>query len=169
MGGAWHIVENTIQLLEGPDTTVSELERLAGVLREARDRGANLDEVKSTVEREFPGLGQRLSRLLVPRTPADLAAYITLILMIISMIQAARQDDRPVEVNVDQVINNIMIEAPPPAAQPSASAPPANVDVPPEYEERGVKVSRNRPCPCGSGLKFKKCHGAGGKTHYVGP
>jgi hypothetical protein len=169
LGGAWHIVENTIQLLEGPDTTVSELERLAGVLREARDRGADLDEVRNTVEREFPGMGQRLSKLLVPRTPADLAAYITLILTIIGMILMARQDDRPVEIDVDQVINNITVEAPTPAAQPPATAPPSTVNPSPEHGNRGVKVSRNRPCPCGSGLKFKKCHGAKGETRYVGP
>jgi preprotein translocase subunit SecA len=24
----------------------------------------------------------------------------------------------------------------------------------------GPKIGRNDPCPCGSGLKFKKCHGA---------
>ena len=24
----------------------------------------------------------------------------------------------------------------------------------------GAKVGRNDPCPCGSGQKFKKCHGA---------
>ena len=24
----------------------------------------------------------------------------------------------------------------------------------------GTKVSRNDPCPCGSGKKFKHCHGA---------
>jgi preprotein translocase subunit SecA len=24
----------------------------------------------------------------------------------------------------------------------------------------GPKVGRNDPCPCGSGQKFKKCHGA---------
>jgi preprotein translocase subunit SecA len=23
----------------------------------------------------------------------------------------------------------------------------------------GVKVGRNDPCPCGSGKKFKQCHG----------
>jgi preprotein translocase subunit SecA len=23
----------------------------------------------------------------------------------------------------------------------------------------GPKIGRNDPCPCGSGLKFKKCHG----------
>jgi len=26
-------------------------------------------------------------------------------------------------------------------------------------EERRIKVGRNEPCPCGSGLKFKKCCG----------
>lgn len=32
-------------------------------------------------------------------------------------------------------------------------------DAPPE-QRRGVKVSRNAPCPCGSGRKAKKCcHG----------
>jgi len=24
----------------------------------------------------------------------------------------------------------------------------------------GQKVGRNDPCPCGSGKKYKKCHGA---------
>jgi preprotein translocase subunit SecA len=24
----------------------------------------------------------------------------------------------------------------------------------------GKKIGRNEPCPCGSGKKFKKCHGA---------
>jgi preprotein translocase subunit SecA len=26
---------------------------------------------------------------------------------------------------------------------------------------RGEKVGRNDPCPCGSGKKYKKCHGTG--------
>jgi len=28
------------------------------------------------------------------------------------------------------------------------------------------KIGRNAPCPCGSGLKFKKCHGRGGSVRY---
>jgi preprotein translocase subunit SecA len=31
---------------------------------------------------------------------------------------------------------------------------------PPPHTYNGVKVGRNDPCPCGSGKKFKKCHGA---------
>src|SRR6185503_2183089 len=34
----------------------------------------------------------------------------------------------------------------------SNNQPPANVD--------WSSVGRNDPCPCGSGKKFKKCHGA---------
>ena len=32
---------------------------------------------------------------------------------------------------------------------------------PPTVRRDGDKVGRNDPCPCGSGRKFKKCHGAG--------
>ncbi|MEL6393064.1 MAG: SEC-C metal-binding domain-containing protein, partial [Bacteroidota bacterium] len=27
------------------------------------------------------------------------------------------------------------------------------------FQRAGVKVGRNDPCPCGSGKKYKKCHG----------
>jgi preprotein translocase subunit SecA len=27
------------------------------------------------------------------------------------------------------------------------------------FEREGVKVGRNDPCPCGSGQKYKQCHG----------
>ena len=39
---------------------------------------------------------------------------------------------------------------------------PADAPVTPQTVVReGPKVGRNDPCPCGSGKKFKKCHGAG--------
>ncbi len=41
-----------------------------------------------------------------------------------------------------------------PAAQPAA--PNADVDT---YVREGRKVGRNEPCPCGSGNKYKHCHG----------
>jgi preprotein translocase subunit SecA len=44
------------------------------------------------------------------------------------------------------------------APRPAASRPP-RVSVQPVRRE-GPKIGRNDPCPCGSGQKFKKCHGA---------
>jgi preprotein translocase subunit SecA len=34
-------------------------------------------------------------------------------------------------------------------------------DSQPTQRRAGEKVGRNDPCPCGSGKKYKKCHGAG--------
>jgi uncharacterized protein len=35
----------------------------------------------------------------------------------------------------------------------------------PASSTRGPKVGRNAPCPCGSGKKFKHCHGSGESEH----
>ena len=47
---------------------------------------------------------------------------------------------------------------PPPGARQSPQMPPM-----PAQQQRPVraapKVGRNQPCPCGSGKKFKNCHG----------
>ncbi len=48
-------------------------------------------------------------------------------------------------------------EPPAQRAQPRAQQP--RVTVQPVRRE-GPKIGRNDPCPCGSGQKFKKCHGA---------
>ena len=48
-------------------------------------------------------------------------------------------------------------DEPPP--QRPASRPQPKVTVQPVRRE-GPKIGRNDPCPCGSGQKFKKCHGA---------
>ena len=41
-----------------------------------------------------------------------------------------------------------------------ASAPDNRPAAPPPFTRAGQKVGRNDPCPCGSGKKFKHCHGA---------
>ena len=51
--------------------------------------------------------------------------------------------------------------APPPGAAPEASGaqPPQRADPVAPYVRGQPKVGRNQPCPCGSGKKFKQCHG----------
>jgi preprotein translocase subunit SecA len=53
-----------------------------------------------------------------------------------------------------------------PAGRPIAGGAAQPVPPPPAAEHQGTfvrgdrKVGRNEPCPCGSGKKFKHCHGA---------
>jgi preprotein translocase subunit SecA len=45
-----------------------------------------------------------------------------------------------------------------PAAAPRGSAPPTPEPVS-TFVRVERKVGRNEPCPCGSGKKYKHCHG----------
>jgi preprotein translocase subunit SecA len=47
--------------------------------------------------------------------------------------------------------------AQPPPAQPAQAPEPSNVT---PFVRAARKVGRNEPCPCGSGRKYKHCHGA---------
>jgi uncharacterized protein YecA (UPF0149 family) len=48
-------------------------------------------------------------------------------------------------------------------AAPRAPAPAVNSSLGPVARATAAvpEVGRNEPCPCGSGKKYKKCHGVG--------
>jgi preprotein translocase subunit SecA len=50
--------------------------------------------------------------------------------------------------------------APPPSPFAPRPAGPPQPAKPQTVIRQGDKVGRNDPCPCGSGKKYKKCHGA---------
>lgn len=161
--GVYRFVGDTIEILQAPERTVSELQRLAEVLRTTRQRGAGFEEVKSTVEREFPGWGQHLSKLLIPQKSADLAAYAMLILMVVQMVIQAKANNEIPDINEQTVINNITVQTP---GQPPVVKSTTTIR---NTSDQGRKVGRNELCPCGSGKKFKRCHGASGQNRYVEP
>jgi preprotein translocase subunit SecA len=45
-------------------------------------------------------------------------------------------------------------------AEPPRPARAGGDDVIRQVKREEPKVGRNDPCPCGSGKKYKKCHGA---------
>ena len=75
--------------------------------------------------------------------------------------------DLPTQSNVQeerrQAETNLQTSRPEMAAP--SSGDPQNPNQPPQTQQKtqpvrvGQKVGRNEPCPCGSGKKYKKCHG----------
>ena len=167
LGGTYHVAEDTIELLQGPERTVSELERLREILREAREGGADIEEVKSAVQREFPEWGHALARLLVPKTPGEFYGLLSLVVAIIGVLLAYERSEQAKDAKPDQIINNITVvqESAPITGQVQVTPSPAG-PMNPAYGER---TGRNEPCPCGSGQKFKRCHGKNGEKRYQGP
>ena len=79
-------------------------------------------------------------------------------------VEAVRQDERQPAARMKQERRQI------PMAQQAAAPPPAEggQDQGPDEEEIHIeqavsdKIPRNAPCPCGSGKKYKQCHGRPG-------
>jgi preprotein translocase subunit SecA len=47
-----------------------------------------------------------------------------------------------------------------PQGRPTSGAPGGDSAIRPGYSPAGVRMGRNDQCWCGSGRKYKKCHGA---------
>jgi preprotein translocase subunit SecA len=75
-------------------------------------------------------------------------------------LQTSSSDDAPVASGFDRAAAQVAAEGEvpdgvPQPAQPVATSKPTTV-----VKDAFDKTPRNAPCPCGSGKKFKQCHGA---------
>ncbi len=145
--GTFNFIGDTIELLQGPQRTVYELESLAAILRQAREHKASVEEIVEAIQRETPQL-TRLADLL-PSTRSELYGFIQIVLAAIALLltQAAQGVNiQDVDIDVNQIIGiTIEQQTQRPNLQPHTQGIP--------------KVGRNELCPCGSGNKYKKCHG----------
>ncbi|NOQ37009.1 MAG: preprotein translocase subunit SecA [Methylococcaceae bacterium] len=75
----------------------------------------------------------------------------------------AMEEERKAQAEQDMHFEHAEADSPLETAEQAViEAPPANVlesEVAEPYVRDGEKVGRNDPCPCGSGKKFKQCHG----------
>jgi hypothetical protein len=105
--GTFSFTKDTIQLLQGPQRTAFELERLAEILREAHKQNANFEEIRQTIEQETPEFAMLAN--LLPKTRSKLYAFIAIILTVIQiLLDAANTQEtsiRDVDINIEQVIN----------------------------------------------------------------
>lgn len=152
LAGEYEFVRDTMTFLRGPETTLKDLERLATFLRNAQDSDATADEIQERVDREAPEVSSLIQRLLASR-PArmELATWLTLLVGVLTLYVTAKNAGSTEPLEPSQVIYNsgdqynVTIQCPAPTDGHAVS--------------KVSKVGRNDPCPCGSGKKFKKCHG----------
>jgi hypothetical protein len=152
--GTYNFIGNAIQFLSGPARSASDLERLAAILRSARQREASAEDIRKQIANEVPEL-QSIADLL-PKTRAELYAFIGIILAILTLLLGALRKGEPSKIEINQVINQITTVVEEPGQTPAESQGPAST------ASKPPKVGRNDPCPCGSGKKYKKCHMIGG-------
>ena len=76
--------------------------------------------------------------------------------LMLVQIQTAEEVDAVVEKQEQAELRNVQYHQ---NEDPDEALEKANVEVKVQPFVRGQKVGRNDPCPCGSGKKYKQCHG----------
>jgi hypothetical protein len=148
--GVYNFIGNTIELLSGPNRTVSELQRLAMILSQAREEETPIEQVTRRIQEEVSELSSLKD--LLPRTRSEFYAFLVIILTIINLILGQINREQSTKIEISQVFNIICQ----PYEQSATQSPRSKI----EHKETvkvQKKVGRNDPCPCGSGKKYKKC------------
>jgi hypothetical protein len=138
-----------VKYLAAPSVSAQHLRRLREVLIEARNRGQDAAETAAAVDAALPGIGLGGAVRDMARSPVAVA-WLTILIMVISILITHRDAQTEQPSMSPQEVKSIVQTALNRAAQEPR---------PPAHAGRQPKVGRNDACPCGSGLKFKRCHG----------
>lgn len=147
--GTYRLIENVIEILSAPHRTIEDLLKISELIKEVEDEQITKEEFEEEVQKKIPELHPFFDWF-VPRTREEkfnigwkiIGAALPIIIS--SLINRGTTKD----VSPEIVINNIYNEQIVNIQTPNNTA----------EDDKTIKVGRNEPCPCGSGLKYKKCH-----------
>jgi hypothetical protein len=161
-GGVGHIPDgiysattDTIRVIATSLQSARSLSTLLRILQRARDQRATAEDLARTLEAE-PDANLKPVADLVRKLPKklDIKAWLAIAIAVVALMEGHAADLKvdKIESRVDQIYAQ-MLEQHPTAAPIASPASTARRNPFP-------RVGRNEPCPCGSGRKYKRCHGA---------
>jgi hypothetical protein len=147
--GVYDFVGDTIRVVANSGYSRQQLERLAALVAQARGARTPAAEVVATLEREAPELSELAKRLLVPKTPADLAGWLMLLLMVLQIFLARPSPDiseKEVERLTEQAVERATQQQPAPSAPspPSAGGEPTSKRPPPPPRKQRRSTNRRK-------------------------
>lgn len=143
--GIYNSIKNGIEFVSGPDISVKRLKDLSQVIQNIRDQNLTNNEVEKIIKEDAPEL-QKLADVL-PKTRNELYAFLAIILSILTLLISQCESGEEKNINITNVTNHYN--------QNYTTKNRAKIIA----SDKNKKIGRNEKCPCGSDLKFKKCHG----------
>ena len=115
--GGWAIAQGTVydvagtaaQVLAATGLSEDELSSLADAITRAQSKGTIDDAVAEVATSST--LGANVLRLFVPRTPADLAAWLAVLLMVVQLIQARSEPSPPSQEDIAAIVTEALAQA----------------------------------------------------------
>lgn len=146
--GVFSFIGTTVEILRAPERTMIELKALSKVLEKAHKEKISYDQLETEIATETPELLSLLDYL--PKNGPELVSYLGLLISILSFLFTVATHEPSNKVDTQQVINHIYQQ------QIIQNNYNSTLN---KSSASSIKVGRNDRCPCGSGLKHKKCCG----------
>ena len=153
LAGEYQLVRDADKLLQGSGRDATELGRLVEFLQSSQGRNGSADEVRERAKEEIPELSELVEELLsASAARIDVSTWHTLLVATLRALETRADDASDDKLQPSQVIYDSVNRYNVTTVQPSAETK--------DQQHEAHKVGRNDPCPCGSGKKYKKCHGS---------
>ncbi len=153
LAGEHQLVRDAEKLLQDFGSDATELGRLVEFLQGSQGRNGSADEVRERAKEAVPELSGLVEDML-DALPArvDLSTWHTLLVATLRALETRADGGSNGTLQPSQVIYDSVNRYNVTTVQPSAETE--------DQQHEAHKVGRNDPCPCGSGKKYKKCHGS---------
>jgi len=149
LDGVYSFVDNALLLLSDSDRTKAELVKLAAILKNATIVQTSASELSEQIQSEIPELSS-LGDIL-PKTRTELYAFVAIIIALITTIISSWSGDQKPKIEINQVVN---VHYDTNLGQQNNNVTKSMRTV---RDSNKNIIGRNHLCPCGSGLKYKKC------------
>lgn len=156
--GRWRLLA---EALRPADVTRDDYERLFAMLEAAQREAASPAELAAKIDDEAPAFSA-LGQWFLSGHGVAIATWLAVVIPVILWMLSRMEPPAPSAPPVVNVTVNV------PGSTPSEEqiqqqieqALKAVLDQPTTGRRAGRSPARNAPCPCGSGEKYKRCHGA---------
>ena len=148
-GGMGHIIDgiydfigNSIRVIQNNGYNRTRIVLFRETIQKAKDLKLEPEQVVDEIQKSYPDFSAVLS--IIPRDPAGFWTFIGALIALLTYLQLQFVKPLPQQNVVNNFFNYYYSQQ-----QTTPKGP----------NRRSDKVGRNDKCPCGSGIKFKKCHG----------
>jgi hypothetical protein len=144
--GVYSVAGEVINVLALSQTSRDRIERIADILRDARARNADPEEVATAVERESPQLANVIRTLLIPRDAAAFYGLLAIVVMVILKFYPSPDATSPSDAQIEEITRAAVAAAIADTRANTQSEPaPSTATATPARPLRAAKKGSKRP------------------------
>ena len=100
--GTFNVINNAIQIISAPDYSIEQLKKLANILAIAKMNSVGAEEVTQKIQKEIPSFMSL--RDVLPKTRTELYAFLTLLILVITLIIQTRRESSITKVDIQNIV-----------------------------------------------------------------